>query len=195
MSENNEIKGSPIADPGPLGLAGFALTTFCLSAINAGLVTKDALGVVLALAIIYGGTAQLLAGMWEFKKNNVFGATAFSSYGSFWIAFAIFELGNLFKWFHVPEQGALLFLLAWTIFTFYMWLGTFALNKALVAVFTGLLITFVLLDMGAAGVHAAHTAGGYVGLFTAFAAWYASAAGIMNKVYGRVILPVGPLKK
>ncbi len=194
MSEHNEIKGA-LADPGPLGLTGFALTTFCLSAINAGLVSKDALGVVIGLAIIYGGIAQLLAGMWEIKKNNVFGATAFSSYGAFWIAWAIFELGNIYKWFHVPEQGVLLFLVAWTIFTFYMWLGSFALNKALVVVFSGLLATFILLDLGAAGNHAAHTLGGYVGLFTAFAAWYASAAGILNTVYGRVVLPVGPVKK
>lgn len=194
MSEHNEIKGA-LADPGPLGLTGFALTTFCLSAINAGLVSKDALGVVIGLAIIYGGIAQLLAGMWEIKKNNVFGATAFSSYGAFWIAWAIFELGNIYQWFHVPEQGVLLFLIAWTIFTFYMWLGSFALNKALVVVFSALLATFILLDLGVAGNHAAHTIGGYVGLFTAFAAWYTSAAGILNTVYGRVVLPVGPAKK
>ena len=193
MSENTQIRGSLIADPGPLGLAGFALTTFCLSAINAGLVAKEALGVVIGLAIIYGGTAQLLAGMWEFKKNNVFGATAFSSYGGFWIAFAIFEMGNILNWFAVPEQGVLLFLIAWTIFTFYMWLGSFALNKALITVFTALLGTFILLDIGAAGVPAAHIAGGYLGLFTAFAAWYASAAGILNTVYGREVLPVGPM--
>ncbi len=199
MSSNEtEIKGSPIADPGPLGLTGFALTTFCLSAINAGLVPKEAMGVVIGLAIIYGGIAQLLAGMWEIKKNNVFGATAFSSYGAFWISFAIFELGSILKWFVIPEQGILAFLIAWTIFTFYMWIGTFALNKALVTVFTALLITFILLDIGATELpfaHAAHIYGGYVGLFTAFAAWYASAAGILNTVYGRIVLPVGPLKK
>jgi hypothetical protein len=195
MSEKNEIHGSLIADPGPLGLTGFALTTFCLSAINAGLVPKESLGVVIALAIIYGGFAQLLAGMWEFKKNNLFGATAFSSYGAFWISFAIFELGNIFHWFAIPHEGILLFLVAWTIFTFYMWIGTFALNKALVVVFSTLLVTFILLDIGAAGVPMAHTLGGYLGLVTAFAAWYTSAAGILNTLYGKVILPVGPFKK
>jgi len=196
MSE--ETKGSPIADPGPLGLACFALTTFCLSSINAGLFAKESVSIVVALALIYGGTVQVLAGMWEFKKNNLFGATAFSSYGAFWIAFAIFELGSMLKWFTVPKEAVLLFLIAWTIFTFYMWIGTFALNKALITTFTALLITFILLDIGATGAsfaHTAHTAGGYVGLFTAFAAWYTSAAGVLNNVYGRVILPVGPIKK
>lgn len=195
MSEEIASKGSPIADPGPLGLTGFALTTFCLSSINAGLVGKESIGIVIALAIVYGGIAQLLAGMWEFKKNNLFGATAFTSYGAFWIAFAIFELGNIFQWFHIPAQGVLLFLIAWTIFTFYMWIGSFALNKALVTVFTALLVTFILLDFGVAGNHTAHTLGGYFGLFTAFAAWYTSAAGILNTVYGRVVLPIGPLSK
>lgn len=195
MSEKFVMQDSPVADPGPMGLAGFGLTTFCLSAINAGLVAKEALGIVIALAIIYGGIIQLLAGMWEFKKNNVFGATAFSSYGAFWIAFAIFEMGNILKWFNIPEQGVFLFLLAWTIFTFYMWIGTFALNKALITVFSSALITFILLDLGAAGIPLAHTIGGYLGLVTAFSAWYASAAGILNTVYNRIVLPIGPIKK
>jgi len=86
------VKESAIADPGPLGLACFALTTFCLSMINAGLVVAESVYVVIALALVYGGTAQVLAGMWEFKKNNVFGATAFTSYGAFWVSLGIFEL-------------------------------------------------------------------------------------------------------
>jgi uncharacterized protein len=192
MCEPVEIKGSPIADPGPLGLTGFALTTFCLSSINAGFIGKESIGIVIALAIVYGGIAQMLAGMWEFKKNNLFGATAFTSYGAFWISFAIFELGNIYQWFHIPPEGVLLFLIAWTIFTFYMWIGSFALNKALVTVFSALLVTFILLDFGVAN-HEMHVIGGYFGLLTAFAAWYTSAAGILNTVYGRVVLPVGPL--
>jgi succinate-acetate transporter protein len=136
MADNKiyEIKESAIADPGPLGLACFALTTFCLSMVNAGLVVKGSVAVVIALALVYGGATQILAGMWEFKKNNTFGATAFSSYGAFWISWGLFEMLGAQKIFEIPAQGAWLFLLAWTIFTFYMWIGSFGTNKALVTV-------------------------------------------------------------
>ncbi|MFA4884767.1 MAG: acetate uptake transporter [Desulfotomaculaceae bacterium] len=190
-----EIKESAIADPGPLGLACFALTTFCLSMVNAGLVVKESVAVVVALALVYGGFTQILAGMWEYKKNNVFGATAFASYGAFWVSFGVFEILAAQKIFTVPPQGVWLFLLAWTIFTFYMWIGSFGTNKALVVTFTLLLLAFILLTIGAAGNHAAHTWGGYVGIVTAIVAWYTSAAGIFNTVFGRVVLPVGPCKK
>jgi len=190
-----EIKESAIADPGPLGLACFALTTFCLSMLNAGLVDKAATIVVIALALVYGGTTQILAGMWEFKKNNVFGATAFSSYGAFWISLGVFDLLATLKLVTVPAQGVWLFLLAWTIFTFYMWIGSFGTNKALLTTFTLLLLAFILLTIGAAGNAAAHTWGGYLGIATAIVAWYTSAAGVINTVYGRVVLPVGPCKK
>jgi succinate-acetate transporter protein len=196
MSNNiYEIKESSIADPGPLGLACFALTTFCLSMVNAGLVDKAATIVIIALALVYGGATQILAGMWEFKKNNVFGATAFSSYGAFWISLGVFDLLATLKLVTVPSQGVWLFLLAWTIFTFYMWIGSFGTNKALIATFTLLLIAFILLTIGAAGNAAAHTMGGYVGIATAIVAWYTSAAGVINTVNGRVVLPVGPIKK
>lgn len=197
MAENKvyEIKESAIADPGPLGLACFALTTFCLSLVNAGIVPKESVSVVLALALVYGGTVQILAGMWEFKKNNVFGSTAFSSFGAFWVSFGVFELGSALKWFTVPPEAVVMFLGSWTIFTIYMWIGSFATNKALATTFTLLVIAFILLVLGAAGNHAAHTWGGYVGIATAFAAWYASAAGVLNTVYGRVVLPVGPARK
>ena len=190
-----EIKESSIADPGPLGLACFALTTFVLSVKNAALVAPESLSMIIACALVYGGTTQILAGMWEFKKNNVFGATAFTSYGAFWISWGFFEIGALLKWFVVPPQAALLFLIAWTIFTFYMWIGSFGTNKALVTTFTLLLLAFILLTIGAAGNAAAHTWGGYVGILTAIVAWYTSAAGVINTVFGRVVCPVGPCKK
>ncbi len=190
-----EIKESSIADPGPLGLACFALTTFCLSMVNAGFVDKSATIVVIALALVYGGATQILAGMWEFKKNNVFGAVAFASYGAFWISLGVFDLLAALQLVAIPARGVWLFLLAWTIFTFYMWVGSFGTNKALLVTFTLLLIAFILLTIGAAGSETAHVLGGYVGILTAFAAWYTSAAGIWNTVFGRVVLPVGPLKK
>jgi len=186
------------ADPGPLGLNGFALTTFLLSLVNAGFIPAAAAGHVwLTCALIFGGAAQMMAGLWEFKTRNVFGATAFISYGSFWIALAlavIFQKSGI-----IPDTDMKLllawFLTAWTIFTFYMWLGSFATNKALTVVFTLLLITFILLDIGHFGDPAWNRVAGLFGLATAFSAWYASAAGILNTVYGRVVLPVGPRKK
>jgi succinate-acetate transporter protein len=197
MADNKvyEIKESAIADPGPLGLACFALTTFCLSMVNAGLVVKESVAVVIALALVYGGATQILAGMWEFKKNNTFGATAFSSYGAFWIFLGVFELLGAQKILVIPPQGVWLFLLAWTIFTFYMWIGSFGTNKALVTTFTLLLLAFILLTIGAAGNTSAHTMGGYAGILTAIVAWYTSFAGVLNNTFGRVVLPVGPCRK
>src|SRR5438067_1558683 len=120
-----------IGDPAPLGLAGFALTTFVLSFFNAGLVSDKGVPVVLGLALAYGGIAQLLAGMWEFRNNNTFGATAFSSFGAFWISFFVLEQ------FHAKEIPAThlgkavgLYLIAWGIFTAYMWIASFRVSVA-----------------------------------------------------------------
>ncbi len=187
-----------IADPGPLGLAAFALTTFILSTFNAGILPKTVEIVVLPVALFYGGFAQILAGMWEFKKNNTFGALAFTSYGAFWLSFA--ALVN----FTVPalaanpkaagdiEKGVGIFLLAWTIFTLYMTLAALRTSPVLVAVFVALSITFVLLTVGAlAGQPDISKAGGWFGLLTAFLAWYASAAGVTASTFKRQILPTG----
>jgi succinate-acetate transporter protein len=186
------------ADPGPLGLNCFALTTFLLSLVNAGFIDKGLAGHVwLTSALIFGGAAQIMAGLWEFRTRNVFGATAFISYGSFWISLALLVIfkGNG----TIPDTDMTLvlawFLTAWTIFTFYMWIGSFATNKALTTVFSLLLITFILLDVGHFGNPAWNKIGGLFGLVTAFAAWYTSAAGVLNTVYGRVVLPVGPKKR
>jgi len=197
VAEENKVyninETASIADPGPLGLACFALTTFCLSVVNAGIVDPASEGMVLMLALVYGGTVQILAGMWEFKKNNVFGATAFSSYGAFWVAFGFYVLGaTSWGWIEATPAATALFLIAWTIFTVYMWIGSFALNKGLITVFTLLLITFLLLDIGHVSNPVFNKFGGYMGIITAFAAWYMSAAGILNTVYKKVVLPVGP---
>jgi succinate-acetate transporter protein len=186
------------ADPGPLGLNCFALTTFLLSLVNAGFIPAALAGHVwLTSAFVLGGFAQILAGLWEFKTRNLFGATAFISYGSFWISLALiptFKSNGL-----IPDADITLllawFLTAWTIFTFYMWIGSYGTNKALFTVFTLLLITFILLDIGHFGNPAWNKVGGIFGLITAFAAWYTSAAGVLNTVYRKVVLPVGPAKK
>jgi len=186
-----------IADPGPLGLAAFALTTFVLSCKNAGLLPDSVGDVFLTLGLFYGGLAQLLAGMWEFKKDNTFGATAFTSYGAFWISLSSMIYLELTGVLHFGEDMNIalgIFLVAWTIFTFYMWIGTFRISPALNLVFTLLLITFILLDLTEFGVISGPIAG-YLGLATAFAAWYASAAGILNPLFEKDILPTGTYKK
>lgn len=192
MSEEKHLNG--IADPGPLGLTGFATTTFVLSMINAHLVPASVADAFLTLALFYGGLAQLLAGMWEFKKNNTFGATAFTSYGAFWMSLAGIILLEKLGLINFGADGHIavgLFLVAWTIFTFYMWIGTFRINRALLFVFTTLLITFILLDLAEFGIIANSVPAGLVGLACAAGAWYTSAAGIINSTFGKVVLPIG----
>lgn len=182
-----------IADPAPLGLAAFALTTFILSLFNAGLLDAAGESVVFSLALFYGGLAQFAAGMWEFKNKNTFGATAFTSYGAFWLAF--WGLVTLYES-KIPEDqlGTVVgwFLIAWGIFTAYMWVASFKVNMAVMVVFLLLTATFFLLGIGdLSGVSAIGMIGGYVGLATAIAAWYASAAVVINTNFGRTVLPVG----
>ena len=184
--------GAHIADPGPLGLAGFALTTFMLSTFNAGLLPKSAEVAILGVALFYGGIAQLFAGMWEFAKGNTFGALAFSSYGAFWMS-----LWYLIVHAHLAKadaaQGVGIFLLAWTIFTLYMTMVAARITGLLFTLFAVLLVTFAFLTVGAfASAPAITHIGGYLGLITAFVAWYASFAGVMNGTVKRVILPTWP---
>ena len=189
---------SPLADPGPLGLAGFALTTFILSLFNANLIGNPKLeAVVLPVALVYGGIVQLLAGMWEFKKNNTFGAVAFCSFGAFWLSFV-----GYVKYIAptLPPADAHtatgIFLVSWTIFTAYMLLASIKTNAVLTAVFGALLVTFVFLTFGAFNTNASLThVGGYFGLLTAALAWYLSAAVVTNATWGRTVLPVFPSRK
>ena len=169
-----------IADPAPLGLGAFALTTFVLSAANAGWIPKGGDIVVLGLAGAYGGLAQFCAGMWEFKRNNTFGATAFTSFGAFWMAFALLVTFYAGK---IPPPAlpmALgIFLLAWAIFTAYMTVAASALSRPVLAVFVLLTITYLVLAIASFASLAGLTVlGGYLGILTALAAWYASAKGI-----------------
>jgi hypothetical protein len=166
-----------VADPAPLGLAAFALTTFVLSAANAGWIGKGGDAVVIGLAIAYGGFAQFCAGMWEFKRNNTFGALAFTSYGAFWISFAILIWFNIAR---IPPDAipsALgTYLIAWCIFTAYMTVAALNLSRPVLAVFVLLTITYLVLAVGAyTSLPALNVLGGYLGILTALAAWYASA--------------------
>jgi uncharacterized protein len=186
-----------IADPGPLGLAAFALTTFVLSMFNANLVGAGGEPIVFGLALAYGGLAQLLAGMWEFKTGNTFGAVAFTSFGAFWISFWAFV--QFFEK-SVPKADAGhavgLFLIAWGIFTAYMFIASLRTTAAIALVFILLAVTFFLLGIGNAdGKENIVHAGGYFGLATAVAAWYASFAAVTNSTFGRTVLPVRSLKR
>jgi succinate-acetate transporter protein len=183
------------ADPGPLGLAGFALTTFVLSMFNAGLVSKAGEPVVLGLALAYGGIAQFAAGMWEFRTGNTFGAVAFTSYGAFWVSF--WALITFFAA-EIPAEHAAaaigLFLIAWGIFTAYMFVASLRTTGAVALVFLLLAITFFLLGIGNANESdGLIEVGGWAGILTAAAAWYASFAAVVNSTFGRTVLPVVPL--
>ncbi|HEX7301129.1 MAG TPA: acetate uptake transporter [Solirubrobacteraceae bacterium] len=196
-TERVQFVPSPIADPGPLGLAAFALTTFVLSMFNADLIGKGGEPIVFGLALAYGGLAQLLAGMWEFRTGNTFGAVAFSSYGAFWLSFWAFV--QFFEK-SVPKADAGhavgLFLIAWGIFTTYMFIASLRTTAAVSLVFVLLAATFFVLGIGNAGAHTGIIkVGGWLGLATAAAAWYASFAAVTNSTFRRTILPVGPLNR
>ena len=177
------------SNPAPLGLAGFALTTWLLSMINAGWFSSDAMNLVLACALAYGGTAQAIAGVMELPRGNTFGATAFLSYGAFWWSFALFVL---FLHDKVPPAFVGWYLCMWGVFTFYMWLATLRAPRALQLIFLVLWITFFLLAAGEwTGMAALHMAGGYAGLLTAVLAFYLSAAEVINESQQRTVLPIG----
>ena len=196
----------PVADPAPLGLAAFALTTFMLSGHNANFI-PDIFWV--GLALFYGGTVQLLAGMWEFRNRNVFGATAFSTYGGFWLGLGITvvflvntKLGTGLTGKNDLANGLAWFLLSFAIFNFYMLLWSTRVNGAVFAVFLTLEITEILLAIGfwvAAHRGVAPTgatvgwikAGGWAGVITAATAWYASAGLIVRGMAGQEVLPLG----
>jgi succinate-acetate transporter protein len=179
---------SKLANPAPLGLVGFAVTTWMLSMVNAGWYGAASVPLVLALAFAFGGTAQFCAGLLELPRGNTFGFVAFCSYGAFWWSFALFVQ---FYAAHVPAAFVGWYLFMWGVFTFYMWLGSLALNRAVSYIFLALWITFLLLAIGAWGFPVATTVGGYAGLVTAVLALYVSAAEIINETHGRAVLPLG----
>ncbi|MFG2752095.1 acetate uptake transporter [Streptomyces xanthophaeus] len=183
-----------LANPGPLGLAAFALTTFVLSLFNSGLVSNAALSaVVLPLALFYGGLAQFVAGVLEFRRGNTFGTTAFVSYGAFWMAFAGYVK------FVVPtlpaDQAHIAtgwFLVAWFVFTAYMSVAAMKLDLAHRLLFAVLALTFLFLALGdLSQVAALGHVGGWLGLLCAGVAWYISFAVVTEETWGRKVLPLG----
>lgn len=187
-AEKTEAAAPAVANPAPLGLAAFALTTFVLSAANAGWYTgADA---VIGLAFFYGGLGQILAGAWEFRNGNTFAGAAFSSYGGFWLAFG-WALQN-----HqlTSATGVGYYLIAWGIFTFLWFLGTLRTNLALMAVFFFLTLTFFALGIGPLGGGATWgQIGGYLGVITAILAWYTAASGMLASTKSPIQLPTFPI--
>jgi succinate-acetate transporter protein len=205
LSTTDDLPAAPallIADPAPLGLAAFALTTFLLSAANAGLMKSATGDAWLGYAFAYGGLGQLLAGMWEFKNKNVFGATAFSTYGGFWIGLGLWVLlvaraappAGMTATAYGAATGKDIawILLAFAIFNTYMLICSAQLNAAVFAVFLTLELTEIALFWGGfAGNANIGKVGGYLGILTALVAWYTSAAGVFSGMAGRPVLPVG----
>ncbi|MCI4659359.1 hypothetical protein E3O44_16065 [Cryobacterium algoricola] len=182
-----------LADPGALGLGAFALTTFVLSLANTGWVPAAGAS-VLAVALFYGGLAQFAAGMWEFARGNTFAATAFTSFGAFWLSFWWLETNPAVAQ-QAGPSGVGTYLLAWAIFTAYMTIAAVKTNRVTLAVFALLTITFLALAIGAfTGLGGISQAGGWLGLATALAAWYGSAATVVNATWGRAVFPVGAFR-
>lgn len=189
-------RGAHLADPAALGLGGFALTTFVLSVANTNVIPIAVTPVVFGLALAYGGIAQFAAGIWEFAKGNTFGATAFCSYGGFWISYwYLTGHTDLSGAGASVDEGVGLYLLAWAIFTGYMTIAATKTNTAVLTVFVLLTITYILLAIGnfatsSGWIHI----GGWVGVATALAAWYASMAVVANFTHKKTLFPVGPLE-
>jgi hypothetical protein len=181
------------ADPGPLGLGAFAGTTFVLSMVNSRLVGPGATGAVFGLALFYGGLGQILAGMWEFRTGNTFGAVVFTSYGGFWISLYVLLHSTVFLPKAAPAAIGL-YLWMWTIFTALMLIASVRTAGVVALVFVLLLITFIFLAIGFSGSSLSTIKiGGYFGLATAAAAWYGCLAGVANSTFGRTVFPVFPL--
>jgi succinate-acetate transporter protein len=188
------MANNKLANPAPLGLVAFGLTTVVLSSVNAGLLPRESEVVVVPLAFAFGGLCQLVAGILEYRNGNTFGTVAFTSYGAFWwwFAFLVLLLENgLLK---APEaalkQGVGITLIMWGVFTLYLWIATFRLSRAVWMVFLTLWITFFFLGLAEFGAPTGQL-GGWIGLLCGLLAMYASFGEVINEVFGREIVPLG----
>jgi succinate-acetate transporter protein len=192
-SENSVLIKDTTSNPAPLGLLGFGMTTVLLNLHNAGLYELNSM--IMGMGIFVGGIAQIIAGIQEWKKNNTFGATAFTAYGSFWISLVAIWLlprTSMGEGLKTDEASMGWFLLMWGVFTAFMFVGTLRLNRALQVVFGSLVILFLLLAAGDfTGIKSLKVIAGIEGIFCGLSAMYACAAQILNEVYGKTILPLG----
>ena len=191
MNESRDITGNPA----PLGLLGFGMTTVLLNLHNAGFYELNAM--ILAMGICYGGIAQIIAGMMEWRKGNTFATTAFVSYGLFWLSLVTMIVLTKLGWGAASNDIAITAYLAmWGLFTLVMFIGALRLNRALQIVFATLAILFFLLAFGDftnASPGFKHFTG-YEGIFCGFSAIYTGLAQVLNELYGKVALPLGPVK-
>ena len=191
MNESRDITGNPA----PLGLLGFGMTTVLLNLHNAGFYELNAM--ILAMGICYGGIAQVIAGMMEWRKGNTFATTAFVSYGLFWLSLVTMIVLTKLGWGAASNDIAITAYLAmWGLFTLVMFIGALRLNRALQIVFATLTILFFLLaygDFANASPGFKHFTG-YEGIFCGFSAIYTGLAQVLNELYGKVVLPLGPVK-
>jgi len=182
------------ANPAPLGLLGFGMTTVLLNIHNAGFLPMSTM--ILAMGIFYGGLAQVIAGIMEWKKNNTFGTTAFTSYGFFWLSLVGLIVMPKLGWGEAATGKAMAaYLFMWGLFTFAMFIGTLKISKALQVVFGTLAVLFFLLALGDfTGAEAITRIAGYEGIFCGFSAIYAAIAQVLNEIYGKTVLPLGNVK-
>lgn len=182
------------ANPAPLGLMGFGMTTILLNIHNAGFFPLDAM--ILAMGIFFGGFAQVIAGIMEFKKNNTFGTTAFTSYGFFWLSLVALNILPLMGYGEAAGSLSMAaYLFMWGVFTFFMFIATLRISKALQVVFGSLAVLFFLLAIGNfTGSTLILTIAGYEGIFCGFSAIYAAMAQVLNEVYGKTVMPIGEVK-
>jgi succinate-acetate transporter protein len=184
-----------LANPAPLGLFGFGMTTILLNLHNAGFYEMNAM--ILSMGLFYGGLAQVIAGILEYKKNNTFGMTAFISYGFFWISLVALILMAKWGWIPATPGDALVaYLILWGIFTLLLFFGTLRINMALQLVFGSLTVLFFLLAIGdATKIESITRLAGYEGIICGGLAVYTGTANLLNEVYGYTVLPLGPVRK
>jgi succinate-acetate transporter protein len=187
------IVNHAVADPSTVGLASFGIALFTLSFLNAGIVGPNAVSVLIPLALITG-LIHFFACLNGFKKNELFTALVFGIYGMFWVVWSLINLGVVLKWYELDANTLLVFLVAYTIFTAIIFFATFVTNKAVILTVGVLLAVFLLLDFGLAGSPGLIAWAGYLGMIDGLLALYLTAAGILGALYGRSVLPVGPVK-
>ena len=190
VNNNFTIKDAT-ASPGPLGLSAFGICTILLSSINAGLIPFDSM--ILSMGLFYGGVTQIMVGLMERRKGNTFGLVAFTSYGIFWVSFVAIQIMPRLGWTEPPSQGGMTaFLVMWCLFTIILFVATLVLPKLLRILFGTLILLFVLLIAGSSTGNASLTTfAGYEGILVGLISLYASAAFLLNELYGRPVLPVG----
>ena len=195
MQEETTIRiADTSSNPAPLGLAAFGMTTILLNIHNAGFFAMDTM--IFAMGIFYGGIAQIIAGIMESKKKNTFGFTAFISYGFFWIALVGLMVMPKLGWGDAPSKTSMVaFLGVWCLFSMFMLIATFKLNKALQAIFALLVVLFILLiTANVTGNETIHKLAGFEGIICGLTALYTSMAQVINELYGRTVMPIGAKK-